>query len=360
MVVEIQQSTIRIKDKSCMMSHKQNLEQTAEILRLAVPQMTALDIPVTPENYAVWYEYFAESNLNLKRAIDGLLANNVEFTDSVNSGLYNRFIEDRSPDVIENVQIETQILIQSLFKKIEQATEGTDSFGKSLYKFGDQLDSETDAEDLKHIVLNIAAEVEQVVSDNNKLSSELKTLESELKTLKGDLDNLSKVAMTDELTSLNNRRAFESFASEQIVKFEEAQTECSLLLIDIDHFKQFNDTYGHLVGDKVLAYVALALKKAVKGVDFVARYGGEEFIIMLPETSLKNAVTIADKLRQQVASKQLTIGKENKQQLGNITVSIGVATIHGGDDIDTLLSRADTCLYEAKSAGRNCVKSTLG
>ena len=339
-----------------MMQHNQNIEQTADILRLAVPKMTELDIPITPENYAIWYDYFAETNLNLKRAIDGLIANLVVFTPSVNAGLYNRFIEERSPEIIENVQIETQILIKSLFNKIEEVTEGTSSFGENLHQFGSQLQQKPTAEELSGLVFNLVAEVDQVIATNAKMKTDLSALSEELFNLKDEMDNLSKVAMTDELTSLNNRRAYEAFALEQLTRFQDAQVDCCLLLIDIDHFKIFNDTYGHLIGDKVLAYVALALKNAVKGDDFVARYGGEEFIIMLPDTKIADALTVAEKLRERVCAKQLTIGKETKQNLGHITVSIGVAKFKTGDDLDTLLARADKQLYLAKSDGRNCVK----
>ncbi|QIR14614.1 GGDEF domain-containing protein [Shewanella aestuarii] len=339
-----------------MIQHSQSLEKSAEILRIAVPRMTALSIPITPENYAVLYEYYTESNLNLTRAIDGLIANNVFFSASVNTGLYNRFIEERTPEVIENVQIETQILIKSLFNKVEEISQGTGAFGENLSQFGEQLQQSKSAEELNRIVLNIASEVEQVLVDNNRMKQDLVTLGNELSSLKADMDNLSKVAMTDELTSLNNRRAYESFAYNQLKLFEDNQVECCLMLIDIDHFKKFNDTYGHLIGDKVLSYVALALKNAVKGDDFVARYGGEEFIIMLPNTQLDDAVSIAEKIRQRIAEKQLTIGKEVKQSLGLITVSIGIAAFRTGDDIDTLLARADEQMYLAKSSGRNCVK----
>lgn len=338
------------------MHNNQNLEQTSHILRLALPKMSELAIPVTPENYAIWFDYFTESNLNLKRAIDGLIANDVKFTPEVNLGLYNRFIEERSPEIIENVQIETQILINSLVHKIQQLGEGTESFSSNLSEFGAKLQTKPDADELNMIVLSIAAEVEQVIASNRHMSSSLVSLSDEIANLKSEMDNLSKVAMTDELTSLNNRRAYEMFAAEQMTKFTDTQTVCSLLMIDIDHFKLFNDTFGHLIGDKVLAYVALAMKHTVKGDDLVARYGGEEFVVMLPNAKLHDAVNVAEKIRERISLKQLSIGKEKKQNLGHITVSIGVATLQTGDDADTLLARADEQLYKAKASGRNCVK----
>ncbi|MBB1323674.1 GGDEF domain-containing protein [Shewanella sp. SR43-8] len=338
------------------MHNTQNLEQTAHILNLALPKMASLAIPVTPENYAIWFEYFAETNLNLKRSIDGLIANGVKFTPEVNLGLYNRFIEERSPEIIENVQIETHILINSLLSKIEQLNEGTEKFSSNLNQYGEKLQTNPNVDDLNLIVMSIAAEVEQVIAKNRQMSSSLETLSTEILHLKDEMDNLSKVAMMDELTSLKNRRSYELFAAEQVTKFVDTQTVCSLLMIDIDDFKQFNDTFGHLIGDKVLAYVALAMKNTVKGDDLVARYGGEEFVVMLPNAKLNDAVKVAEKIRERISLKQLSIGKEKKQNLGHITVSIGVATINTGDDVDTLLSRADEQLYKAKAAGKNCVK----
>ncbi len=333
-----------------------NLENSAHILRMAVPQMSALNIPVTPENYAIWYQYYSETNLGLKRAIDGLLANEVEFTASVNQGLYNNFIQEQSPEVIENVQIETQILINSLVNKISQFSTGTDDFSNNLSHFTDELQSGANPQTLNELVVNISAEVEKVIANNQSMKNDIETLGDELSQLKGEMDNLSKVAMTDELTSLNNRRAYEIFSTEQVSLFTQNQIPCCLLMIDIDHFKAFNDTHGHLVGDKVLAFVGFALKQSVKGNDFVARYGGEEFVVLLPNTEFKDAFTVAENIRERIAARQLTIGKEKKQQLGNITVSIGLANIQPGDDSETLLKRADDMLYQAKSSGRNCVK----
>jgi diguanylate cyclase len=338
------------------MEHLKEQDYSTHLLSLAIPQMAKLHIPVTPENYAIWYEYFAETNLNLKRAIDGLLANDVTFTKQVNQGLYNNFIQEQSPEIIQNVQIETQILIKSLFNKIHQLTDETTDFLTSLFEYNQTLQENPSPELLNSIIISISADVDIVISKNEEMKRNLHTLDYELSRLKEEMDNLSKVAMTDELTSLNNRRAYEIFAGEQVAKFNQTQTLCSLLLADIDHFKHFNDTYGHLVGDKVLAYVALSLKQGVKGGDFVARYGGEEFVILLPDTNKQDAITLANNLRELVSHKQLTIGKEKKQQLGKVTISIGVATIETGDDADTFLSRADKQLYLAKGAGRDCVK----
>ena len=178
----------------------------------------------------------------------------------------------------------------------------------------------------------------------------------EVQNLKAEMENLSLAAMTDQLTSLHNRRAYEIAIQDHIHRAEEQQTRCSLLLVDIDRFKIFNDTYGHQIGDKVLAYVALALKQCVRGDDFVARYGGEEFVVLLPNTHFHDALQVAETLRERISERRLAIGKDKKLSLGAITVSIGLASLQKGDDAETLFSRADKALYEAKSDGRNCVR----
>lgn len=332
------------------------LDASAQILRLAVPQMSALDIPVTPENYTVWYEYFAQSNLDLNRAIDGFLANNVVFTKEVNTSLYKNFIQEKSPEVIENVQIETQILINSLISKITQLNQGTEAFSNTLADFGLQLQSSPDVSTLNQLVDGVIDEMQNLLVNNQAMEQSLNAMGQEVQNLKTEMENLSLAAMTDQLTSLHNRRAYEIAIQDHIHRAQEQHTRCSLLLIDIDRFKVFNDTYGHQVGDKVLAYVALALKQCVRGDDFVARYGGEEFVVLLPNTHFHDALQVAETLRGRISERRLAIGKDKKLSLGAITVSIGLASLQKGDDAETLFSRADKALYEAKSDGRNCVR----
>lgn len=337
-------------------AENKELDSAAQILRLAVPQMSALDIPVTPENYTVWYEYFVGNNLELNRAIDGFLANSVSFTKDVNTSLYKNFILEQAPEVIENVQIETQILINSLLSKIIQLSQGTATFSGSLAEFGLQIQTQPDIKTLNRLVDGIVDEMQTLLVNNQEMEQSLSAMGHEVQQLKSEMENLSIVAMTDQLTSLHNRRAYDLTIQDQIDCSQAQQTRCSLLLIDIDNFKAFNDTYGHLIGDKVLAYVALALKQCVRGDDFVARYGGEEFVVVLPNTHFHDALQVAESLRARISERRLTIGKDKKLSLGAITVSIGLASLQIGDDAETLFSRADKALYTAKSDGRNCVR----
>jgi diguanylate cyclase len=127
------------------------------------------------------------------------------------------------------------------------------------------------------------------------------------------------------------------------------------LLTDIDHFKKFNDTYGHQTGDQVLRLVALAVKQNVKGHDVACRYGGEEFAVLLPHTSLRQAVTVAEHIRRAVLTKEL-VKRSTGENLGRITISIGVSSFVAQDTVQSMIARADAALYAAKAAGRNLVR----
>ncbi len=157
-----------------------------------------------------------------------------------------------------------------------------------------------------------------------------------------------QLAYTDELTGLHNRRAMEQHLVQQIAQACRADQTFSLLLLDIDHFKQVNDEHGHLQGDKVLCAVARVLQNSLRSQDIAGRWGGEEFLVLLPNTAAAPALVLAERLRTNVAS------------ACDVTVSIGLHTMHGLPDesADTMLDAADRALYAAKGQGRNCVATS--
>jgi diguanylate cyclase (GGDEF)-like protein len=164
--------------------------------------------------------------------------------------------------------------------------------------------------------------------------------------------DLQTLAAIDPLTGLYNRRQFETLARAELARCQRYMRSCSFLMIDIDNFKCVNDTFGHEMGDWVLKMVATTLASARRDGDVVARFGGEEFVIMLPETTLEAATTVAERIRSMMSANALAVG-ESKQSL-TISVGVGEATA-SSPSVEAVLRYADRALYEAKQTGRNRV-----
>lgn len=178
--------------------------------------------------------------------------------------------------------------------------------------------------------------------------------------LKGAYERMYELAMHDELTGLWNRRAFYTHTQAELERSERLAHVLSILLLDIDHFKLVNDRYGHLVGDRALIMVADTIAKNLRSYDRAGRWGGEEFVVLLPETSLSEAVNIAERLRIQVMNARLPVHVEDQDNFDDelsIEISIGVANLNLGNavSLDQLFNAADEMLYLAKKQGRNRV-----
>jgi len=168
-------------------------------------------------------------------------------------------------------------------------------------------------------------------------------------------EKLQRLAGTDSLTGLCNRRALDRRLDEEWRRARRADQPLSALFVDVDYFKLYNDTYGHAMGDDALVAVADCIQNSAKRPgDIVARYGGEEFVVVLPNTALRQALTVADHIRRAVMAKELK-KKSTGEILGRVTISVGVSMLKQGDDTDALIERADACLYAAKRNGRNRV-----
>ena len=163
-----------------------------------------------------------------------------------------------------------------------------------------------------------------------------------------------KRQLTDSLTGIANRKAFDATLREAAHQAMETGTDLSLLFLDIDNFKRFNDTWGHQMGDQALRLVAKTLMDNVKGQDLPSRYGGEEFAVILPQTALVDAVTLANKIRHAFAVRKL-VKRDTGETIGGITVSIGVSHFEPGESLNHFVERADHALYTAKRDGRNRV-----
>lgn len=193
--------------------------------------------------------------------------------------------------------------------------------------------------------------MQQMLSANEKLRSDLTHTEEELRRTADELASRREEARTDPLTGLLNRRALDEQVNRLLSAWRSDAEAFSAMLLDIDHFKRFNDTHGHPAGDAALKAFADGVREALRGQDVVARFGGEEFAVLMPSTSLEQSIGAVQKAYD--AIHRLRVEVEG-QSLA-LTASIGVASIQPGERGDHLITRADEALYAAKSAGRDCV-----
>jgi diguanylate cyclase len=190
----------------------------------------------------------------------------------------------------------------------------------------------------------------QILDANEKLQLRLADAEKKIQSQAEELKTQQSEARTDSLTKLANRRAFDDCLEKGIARFRKEGRPVSLLLFDVDHFKKFNDTYGHQAGDEVLRQVACTLSKTAKSTDLACRYGGEEFGLIMANTSIDQGRIAAERIREAI---EKTIVSFEGQQL-SVTASIGLSEAIKNDDATRLIRRADEAIYSAKSAGRNC------
>jgi diguanylate cyclase len=237
---------------------------------------------------------------------------------------------------------------------IDAAAGSANSYTESLADMSVKLGQSKDREGLRAIVESLVHTAKEMEVSNQKLEERLNASKLEINQLQNNLETVRNESLTDPLTQLANRKFFDTALETAIADARAKNEPLSLMMTDIDHFKKFNDNFGHLTGDQVLRLVATSVKQNVKGQDTAARYGGEEFAIILPNTVLRSAITVADHIRRAVMTKEL-MKRSTGQHLGRVTISIGVAVLHAGDNSQSLIERADGCLYAAKRNGRNRV-----
>ncbi len=192
----------------------------------------------------------------------------------------------------------------------------------------------------------------RVIFINMQITGLRNALRSRNLKLKNSLKQIEELANTDYLTQVLNRRAFIKYAEEEILRARRNKTIFSLAIFDLDHFKEINDTYGHLVGDKVLVKTAEIVSQTIRTTDKFGRFGGEEFILLFPETSLSGCETIMKRIHENIAENDW-----EKTNAGlDIKISTGIACFNFDENLNEITVRADKALYQAKNAGRNCLR----
>lgn len=341
------------KEVSFLPVYETDNEYNATILRQSIPMMAKHNIAPHPINYAIWYDYASGENKALTVAVDKLLAKGQTFSDSISLDLYKTYICNASIDSFEKINTSLKTLLVNTSSTVQDSGKKVNSVGEKFKQSAAQLDEVNDVRDMKSVLAGIVTETSQLLSISESLKKELHQAHQDMESMRNELTKVREMATTDGLTGLLNRRAFDSKLLEMVDAGSKGGKH-ALIILDLDHFKRINDTFGHLVGDKVIRYMSSLLQKQVAAHHFPARYGGEEMAVIMPDTSLELAVKVAETVRQGLAKSQLK-QKDNGLTLGKVTVSVGVTALESADTVESLIARADGALYEAKQNGRNQV-----
>jgi diguanylate cyclase len=340
-----------------MTVHADEHERTMAFAEIALGQIRALRQPASPRHFEIWYTYATGYNPSLNQTINETLARSGTLTEEEVDNIYESHISaHRFTDRIDSVGSRVKGEIEQVMAMIASAVGSATSYSESLADASSQLGGAADQDALRTIVASLVENTKEMEQANRALEARLSESKKEIDVLQENLQAVRTESLTDPLTSLANRKFFDDALARAMTEARAKGEPLSLLMTDVDHFKKFNDSYGHLTGDQVLRLVAMSVKQNVKGQDIAARYGGEEFVVVLPNTILRSAMTVADHIRRAVMTKEL-MKRSTGEHLGRITISIGVATLTKTDTAQSLIERADACLYAAKHAGRNRVIS---
>jgi diguanylate cyclase len=329
--------------------------------KLALSLMEQHRVQPNPENYAVWFQYALAKNPELQREIDTIIKNNLGFTTENSAFLYQKYIvSSRNQKMLDDAALGAQKIMLEVLRVVNDFGGETKNYNKDVDQYIDHIGREFgDDANVKNIFKELIEATTTLRASGDRINQKLEESTREINNLRKNLQQVTVEAQRDFLTGVFNRKTFEKLIDEQMMNVREHGGDLCLLMIDVDHFKNFNDKFGHLLGDEVLKIVARTLTDILKGRDVVARFGGEEFVVFLPETPVEGAMRVGELIRNTIASKELK-RRDTGETYGTITVSIGVAHFRADSDmLPTLIKRADDALYSSKHNGRNRVTREL-
>jgi diguanylate cyclase len=330
-----------------------DFEYARSIAEKAMHAMAEHRVPLTPRNFHVWFNYCLGEPPILKRAIDIVIGNKRNFDAAINHDLYVKYVNTTGSDeaVAHKVSQQLYSVMGSAKQFLTTAIADNRSHMAAISEVTEQSETGVDP---RVLVQSLMDELDKAATRAAKLEASFQEKQRELDTIRDSLAKSEERAKTDTLTGLPNRRALDEFLRKTQTAAMEQGEPFSTLLIDIDHFKRFNDEFGHSVGDQVLKLMANVLRERVREIDLPARYGGEELIAVLRGADLVAASAVAERIRRSICERQI-VRRATGEAMPGITVSIGVAQFRGGEPVAELIERCDQALYLAKKNGRNRV-----
>jgi len=336
---------------SQVIDHEIDFEHATETARRALQLMAEHAVPATPQNFEVWYKFALGDSPELTKLINILIASKRGFDAATNRSLSLTYVGgDPDRDAV-HAHVSQQLRAWLLSAREYLAASAADNQTQVAALGGVARQIEQNA-DPRAIIKGLVAELSKAVTRTTALGASFTASLQELDTIRGHLAAAEHRSRTDALTGLANRLALDDFLRDAQMATMENGKPLSLILLDVDHFKAFNDRFGHQFGDQVLRLIAQVLKGGLRTYDLAARFGGEELVAVLPGADVDVARAVAERIRQAIAKRQIT-RRSTGELLSGVTVSMGVARFVPGEPLTTLLERCDRALYAAKSAGRN-------
>jgi diguanylate cyclase len=331
-------------------------DYTLKIAQETLERIEALGLPADPAGFELWYTYVTGVNEPLNRCINTIIEEKGALSVDELEKIQEDFVShsrlcSTAGQVTTKVSAEIDHIVGMLSELILSTAQGREDCAKA----SSRLESAEDRDAVRAISDTLIESLRAIELQHVALERQLIASREEVQAANHALAKVTAQANMDSVTGLANRRGFDAALEKATARAHAGKTSFALLLIDIDHFKLFNDRFGHLMGDTVLRLISVALRQSIKEQDFAGRYGGEEFGIILSAADLPGAVAFAEQIRTKIMSRELK-KRSTGTNLGTITVSIGVATFRPGDRARNVVERADAWLYEAKNAGRNCTR----
>ncbi len=321
-----------------------DLELVSKIAKKELRFLVKSGIPLTPPNYEKWFKvfcYIVERNQEYSR--DEILKLYEVINKSDNS-LENKEKDKIVQNIIESLKEEAEILIESVKDYEEKLNQKENQIIEKT--------NEVEKEPIKDLLQQLVFELKDIRKQNETFKEKIEIQLRKITELEDELERAKSEAKQDPLTKLLNKKSFERILQEYINLYKKQGKIFSLVLLDLDNFKNINDTYGHIVGDEVLKHVANLLKQYLRDKDVIARIGGEEFAVLLPDVDITIAFKIADRLRAILENRIIMIDKKPIK----ITASFGIIEIN--DSVNTpkdIIQMVDIALYRAKKEGKNRV-----
>lgn len=328
------------------------------LAKRALDYIARYGTPPTPHAYEIFYTVCAGQNAELNEALAEVIADKRQVSARDAERLYEKFLStDKTTAEMASIGSNMSTEMSGLLTLIDTVSNSTNTYQSSLQKAEQRLASGQPEQNIEAMVQSLLEATQSMARSNAEVSANLETSRAQVEQLEDCLKAAREESSRDPLTGLCNRRQFDIMLDEAILAAGNENTPLSLLMVDIDHFKPFNDEHGHVAGDSALRYVASCLKSNIKEHDTAARYGGEEFVVILSHTSVEHAMSVAERIRHLINSRHL-VKKATGESMGRISVSIGVTERQAKDSAESFLHRADMCMYAAKTGGRNRVQHT--